>query len=274
LCNYKKSINYLNNFFILFFASKGPKNKLRFIFYIFLNLGNRLKIIRLKNKDFRLGFEDIEIWIGLSSGELGGYIQLFIENIDERVSDFKANKGDVIFDIGSNIGLFALKQAWRIGAKGKIWAFEPNAFVFRRLIKNLRENNITNTVTIQKAVTSKTGKIKFVVNANITPKGKPLHVREISKNKNIIMEVESVTLDDFVLENNIRKINLMKIDVEGEEYEVLKGASQRTLFITEKIVLEYHSEELKEKLIPLLKDKGFSLILEDDKNFVLYFKNG
>jgi len=273
LCNYEKLINYLNDFFALFFASKGMENKLRFIFYIFFFFFNILKILKLKNKDFILNFENTKFWVSLSSAELSIYIEIFIKNAYEQIADFKTNKANVILDIGSNVGLFTLKQAPRVGAKGKIWAFEPNAFVFKRFIKNLQENNITNTVAIQKAVTSKTGKIKFVVTAGITPEGRPFHVGEISKNKDIIMEVESVALDDFVLGNNIEKINLMKIDVEGGEYEVLKGASQRTLFITEKIVLEYHSKELKEKLIKFLQNKDFSLILEDDKNFILYFKN-
>jgi len=47
---------------------------------------------------------------------------------------------------------------------------------------------------------------------------------------------------------------------------------ERTLIITEKIVLEYHGEEMKEKTIQLLRDKNFQLVLENNKDRVLYLK--
>lgn len=263
--------NFIESILILLFASKGLKNKIRFIFYLLLNLVNKLKIVDVKIKDFKMVFKDVTFWIGLSSAELSSYIEIFAKTIYEQQAGFKAKDGEVIFDIGSNIGLFVIRQASKVGPNGKIWAFEPNPFVFNRLIKNLGENNILNAVAIQKAVTSKVGKMKFSFNINITPEGRSLHSEELDKNKNMILEVECITLDNFVIENSIRKINLLKIDVEGEECEVLKGASEKALSITEKIVLEYHGEEIKENLIQLLKNKNFSLILDDDKNRVLYF---
>ncbi|MBM3253453.1 MAG: FkbM family methyltransferase [Candidatus Omnitrophica bacterium] len=217
-------LNFIENLLILFFACKGLKNKIAFTFYLFLNLINRLKIVNVGNKDFKIILNDATFWIGLSSGELGAYIEIFVRKIYEQIPDFKAKSGDVVIDIGSSIGLFAIRQASRVGRVGKVWAFEPNPVVFNRLLRNFNENCITNAIAVQKAVTSKTGKIKFGFNRGVTPESKLIHSEELhNKEMNVVLDVECITLDDFTIKNNIEKINLLKIDAEGEEYEVLRG---------------------------------------------------
>jgi tRNA pseudouridine-54 N-methylase len=85
--------------------------------------------------------------------------------------------------------------------------------------------------------------------------------------------VEALTLDEVVEIYKVRKIDLMKIDVEGCEIEVLKGG-ERALQLVEKIVLECHSEELKRQVKAFLESKGFEEVLEKrlEETYLLYFK--
>lgn len=264
--------SYLGNGLILFFAARGVKGKIGFLSYLLKNLAARLHLVDLRNKEFRMIFKDVTFWVGAVSGELGAYIQMYVKNVDEKAEGFVPSSGDIILDIGGNIGLYAVKNSRRVGGRGKIWVFEPNPAVFGRLLKNLKENNATNVVAIQKAVSSENGKMDFAVASGITPEGKIQRHKECGRGSQEFIEIDCVTLDDFVSENHLDEINLAKIDVEGEEFEALKGAKAKTLPLVEKIVLEYHGEEERNNCVSFLKDHGFDLALEDDKNRVLYFR--
>lgn len=266
-------LNHLENSVILFFAGKGFKGKIGFLSYLFLNIFNRLHLIDLKGKEFKMLFKDVIFWAGASSGELGTYVQIYAKNIDEKAKGFVPRPGDTVLDIGSNIGLYAVKSSKRVGQKGRIWAFEPNSTVFARLLKNLEENEVNNVIAIQKAVSSKNGKMRFLVSAAMTGEGKVMHEEELNVNAQKSIEVDCVTLDNFITERSIGKIDLAKIDVEGEEYEVLNGAEAKMLPITKRIVLEYHNGKAKENSTLFLMGRDFDLVLEDATNSVLYFKN-
>ncbi len=265
--------NLIGNAWLLLLECKGASNKARFVCYLFLNALNKLGIFKPRKRNFRLVFEEITFWVGLSSAELGSYIEIFIDNAYDQAPGFVAGEGSVVFDIGSNIGLYTIKQAGKAGINGKVWSFEPNPLSFERLKMNLEENGIRNAKAIKKAVSSKTGNVKFSVDFGVTTEGKLLHSSEAAiSNKNVIIEVECITLDDFVIDNNVKKIDMLKIDTEGEEFEVLKGASNITLPITEKIVMEYHGEERRQAVSRFLEENKFSMVLEDEKNRVLYFR--
>lgn len=265
--------NYLGNFFILFTASKGLKGKYNFIIYLLNNIAIRMKFLNLKDEDFKMTFKDVNFWIGVLSGELGAYIQIYMKNVNERIKDFVPQKGDAILDVGSNIGLYSIKNSSRVGPEGRIWAIEPNPTVFRRLLKNLETNGAINVTPVPKAVFSRSCKVDFAVSSGITPKGKILSKGESVNDNKDLVKVDCVTLDDFVSENRIKKIDIMKLDVEGEEYEALKGARLKALPIIDKIVLEYHGEDRKKECRRLLEDSGFILRSDDDKDHVLYFQN-
>ena len=70
-------------------------------------------------------------------------------------------KGDVVLDIGANIGYYTLIFAELVGEKGKVYAFEPDPTNFDLLRKNVEINGYRNITLIQKAVSNKNGKISF-----------------------------------------------------------------------------------------------------------------
>ena len=70
-------------------------------------------------------------------------------------------KGDVVLDIGANIGYYTLIFARLVGEEGKVFAFEPDPENFALLKKNVEINGYHNVVLVQKAISNKTGKIRL-----------------------------------------------------------------------------------------------------------------
>jgi len=128
----------------------------------------------------------------------------------------QAKKGDVVVDVGANIGYYTVLLADKVGKKGKIYAFEPDLANFEILEKNIKANKLENIVAIKAAVGSKQGKLKLYK----SEENYGDH-RLYGKEKGI-EEVKIVKLDDVIKE----KIDLIKIDTQGWEPEVIEGAKK------------------------------------------------
>lgn len=130
----------------------------------------------------------------------------------------KMLKSNSIFiDVGANIGVYTILAAAKI-KKGRIYSFEPIPSVFNILYQNIRINNLNDRVTvIEKVVSDKNGHEKFVIQ-DISEYS---HISSNQTSKSVLMP--AVKLDDFCLKEKINFIDVVKIDVEGEELKVLRG---------------------------------------------------
>jgi len=128
-------------------------------------------------------------------------------------------KGDIVLDLGANIGYYSLLLAKLVGDNGKVYSFEPDPDNFKLLKKNIKANDYHNIVAIQKAVSDRTGKIRlFLEKDNST-----MHKIYRARGENCTtIEIESVSLDDFFKDKN-KKINFIKMDIEGAEGGAIKG---------------------------------------------------
>jgi FkbM family methyltransferase len=128
------------------------------------------------------------------------------------------NKGDIIFDIGANIGVHSIFISKILDNNCKIYAFEPNPDTFKVLVKNLELNYCKNVIPINKALSDKAGKMYLEISkgdafANIQSEKKGLST----------VEIEVDTLDNFMIDNKIDNVNFVKIDVEGAELFCING---------------------------------------------------
>jgi len=130
-------------------------------------------------------------------------------------------KGDVVVDIGANIGYYTLLFAKLVGEQGKVFAFEPESNNFALLQKNLKINGYENVIIIKKAVSDISGKRKLYLNE----KNLGQHTTIAPTNNGHAVEVDSIRLDDF-FEKSQQKIDFIKIDIEGGEINALKGMSK------------------------------------------------
>jgi len=130
----------------------------------------------------------------------------------------------IIFDIGANKGEYS-KLCKNINKNAKIFCFEPHPKTFISLQENINSNQIT---LINKALSDKVGKFLLY---DYKKKDGSSHaslwadvIEKAHGKESVCYEVDVTTVDNIINEFNIKKIDLLKIDVEGDEINVLKGA--------------------------------------------------
>ena len=130
-----------------------------------------------------------------------------------------ASNSEIIFDIGSNIGWFSVLFN-EIKSVKKIYAFEPLLLNFKNLIRNLKLNNSSKVDAFNIGLSSKNESLEMHYNKSLTGATSIMNNLETKSDK---FKCEFETMDFFVRTNNIKQIDLIKIDVEGAELLVLKG---------------------------------------------------
>jgi FkbM family methyltransferase len=139
-------------------------------------------------------------------------------------------EGDTVLDIGANIGMFSLVASSALKNKGIIHAFEPSQSTYNILKQNIIANNCDNVKIHRLALsdadgilTLSTPKVKYGTDAFAYLSNS----QDTTENKDAQNEsVEVKTLDNFLSENNIEKVDLIKIDIEGAELLCFKGAEK------------------------------------------------
>ena len=127
-------------------------------------------------------------------------------------------EGDVVLDLGANIGYYSLLAARLVGEKGKVYAFEPEPVNYSLLLKNIELNGYDNIVAVQKAVSNVAGKVRLFLDKKDTG----AHTIYQPDDEREFTEVESVILDDFFKAKE-HPINVIKMDVEGAEMAAFSG---------------------------------------------------
>lgn len=170
---------------------------------------------------------------------------------------FEIRKGDTVLDIGGHIGaftVFASKLA------DKVYVFEPVPFNFELLKENLELNGLKNVVVAQKALSNKKGMSKiFLSGSNLATHS---FYKSWAADQTESIDVSTTTLEDFVFENEIKKIDFLKMDVEGAEYEILPLINGKLLDKIKKMVIETHDIDKDsniETVKKLMTEKGFSV---------------
>jgi FkbM family methyltransferase len=130
----------------------------------------------------------------------------------------------VFFDIGANLGLFTLTAARRVGPTGRVYAFEPSQREAQHLRHNIELNGLTNVTIVTQAVSDQCGTTRFAIAAD---GGHNSLMKNAHPQQQIQawQEVELITLDAFIAAHKVPQVYFMKIDVEGAEVNVLRGAS-------------------------------------------------
>ena len=131
-------------------------------------------------------------------------------------------KGANILDVGANIGFHSLYFAELAGAKGHVISVEPIPQNFEALEKNIALNSFSNITTVQKALASEERLIEIGIDINNQNPG----AFSLFNNGEKKLKIACTTGDMLLNKLGIRKIDFIKIDVEGFELEVLKGLSK------------------------------------------------
>lgn len=160
-------------------------------------------------------------------------------------------KGDIVMDIGANIGDFSFLSA----VKGcRAYAFEPSGYIIDNYLKiNIKKNSMEEMIEIAPyALSNEKGTATFKIDHNAILSGK------IDKNNKFEGETEVVeltTIDDYVNENNISSVDFLKADIEGAERYMLQGAQSVLREFGPKIAIcTYHLPDDPQVLEELVMD--------------------
>lgn len=170
-----------------------------------------------------------------------------VRGVVERV----LSGGDLAFDIGAHLGYFTLMMAKRVGARGRVVAFEPDPSVMEGLRRNARRNGAAaqaELVLVPAAVDATSGRAGFVEGRE-TSRGKLVSDRGDH-------DVEVMVLDDIV--RQFGRPRLVKIDVEGREVGVLEGARDTLAAGATVFVIEAHSSSLEARCRAMLEAAGYA----------------
>jgi|HubBroStandDraft_6_1064221.scaffolds.fasta_scaffold03078_2 FkbM family methyltransferase len=176
--------------------------------------------------------------------------------------------GDVVFDVGANIGAHTLGIAQSAGPQGRVFAFEPTDFAFEKLCRNLALNPDLAARTSPQQIllaASSSDRSEPQIHAS-WPLQRSNDVHPKHRGRLVSTARASVdTLDSFVARNKIDRLNLIKIDVDGHELPVLQGALETLRRFRPMLVMEMspyiHAEHNHAfaDFVALLKSLDYSL---------------
>lgn len=198
--------------------------------------------------------------------------QLFYSNYDEyttlKLYCCLAKKSQVIVDVGANTGLYSIVGA--LSAKSaKVFSFEPYRANFNRLNYNIGLNNLFNISTIEMALGNNKGVIDFYVPkyseriSQVSSVNK--HFSEAHRQNGVSLferiEVDQELLDNLIIKD-IKRIDLLKIDVESHEWAVLQGAINSIKSFRPHIICEiFYSNQMLNLLKVFVEEMNYHIYL-------------
>ncbi len=166
--------------------------------------------------------------------------------------------GGVAVDVGANYGEWALQMARAVGPAGTVIAFEPVVRLAEAVNKTLAVNGLKNAILIQKAASNNAGEVAFTHNRDHS--GKSGIGVDDGGDQSESLTIAATTLDAVAEEQNLERLDFLKIDVEGHELEVLEGARDTLERFGPALVLEAGNEatETRTKIADLLCFCGYA----------------
>ena len=167
---------------------------------------------------------------------------------------FEIEKGDLVVDVGAHVGMFSI-YASKLALK--VYSVEPLAENFEFLKENININKAENIYPFNVAMSGKTGDAEIFINSSSFAHS--FYVQDGVQKK---IKVPTVSLEDFVVSNNINKIDFLKMDCEGAEYDIFFNCPKEILKKIRKISMECHDINPQwntEKLRNFLGNNGFTV---------------
>lgn len=215
--------------------------------YSSILLNSELRQLKLRNGITILAPENLQLWNHYN--DIWEY-KVYVEDQD-------LNKTDVVIDVGANIGLFTLFASKHAS---RVYSFEPCPEYFRFLQENITNNQIENVHCYNEALAGRSG------NRNLfrlpgSKTGDSLFASTAPTSTNPL-RVRCSTLAEVIERNGISRVDFLKLDCEGSEYEILFGTRPEYLSRIEALAMEFHdhlTEYTHRDIVRYLKANGFSV---------------
>ncbi len=152
---------------------------------------------------------------------------LLVNGSYERETKFfilsRLSDGDVFVDIGANIGVFTVSASKKVGPRGRVLAIEASSRIVTYLEKNAQLNDLQNVTIVGCAASDAITEGAYFFEAPIEKFGMGSMAPQFNVEPIL---VETRTLDDLLKEHQVERVAVLKVDVEGHEAAVFRGASQ------------------------------------------------
>jgi FkbM family methyltransferase len=186
-------------------------------------------------------------WLARSRGKIVRVVTGSYEREQTRLMVSMVTAGDAVLDVGAHTGYYTVLASLLVGRAGRVHAFEPDPRNAGFLRRHVRLNRCDNTVVEEVAVASRAGARRFgggsgSGTARLRPDG--------------ALEVPVVALDEYCQRHAIHP-TLIKVDVEGGEAEVLRGAAEVLRRDRPTVLLSTHGPEAHAECLSLLSDLGY-----------------
>lgn len=152
----------------------------------------------------------------------------------------------VVVDAGANIGEITLLASKLVGPDGHVYAFEPMTAIANQLEENLRTNGTSNTSVLQVGLSNGTGSLPIYLAEGAFRDG-AIHdglgtLYATPERPRKVEDISLTTLDNFVRDRNLHRLDLIKLDIEGAELPALEGAHDTLLRFKPYLIIEVQDE--------------------------------
>lgn len=227
--------------------NRSDRNKLRFIRNWKLPGTVRLTKFISPSKEVIDNFKNGITW--LSNEDIAihttadNYIEDYILKYGEyeveinKLINISLKTGYIALDIGANIGVQSLRMSKCVGESGNVYAFEPLEYLQKKFLKNITLNNCSNVSLLPMALSDNDDTIGFTVNENPWNQGNFSLDSSASGSKEQMVVVKPG--DDVSEIKQLSRLDLIKIDVEGYEFHVMRGLINTITKHRPRIIFEY-----------------------------------
>lgn len=164
--------------------------------------------------------------------------------------------GDTFLDVGAHGGLYTIIAGVKVKEAGKVLSFEPNPLNLNFLRLNIKINGLNNVDVVPKAAGDKSGTVKLYYSVRETA------LTSVIRMGKKMIKVESTTIDEAA--EKLDSVKIMKVDTEGYDWNVLKGALE-TLRKTRFVIVEQNNSDIRK----LLSSTGFHMSTLSPSGYVL-----
>jgi FkbM family methyltransferase len=218
-----------------------PSRALRQLYFrLFLRLVNgRKTVTTVEGMTFELDLSEMI--------DVGVYLQQYERDVVTLIERF-CRPGWCVLDIGANIGAHTLRFAKIAGSAGTVYAFEPTDYAYGKLIRNISLNAFTNISPFQVALSDSTLKHQTVdFRSSWRSDGQRVTRSSV---------VDFECLDDWCDRHHVERVDLVKLDVDGNEFSIVNGARRllersRPIFLAE--VGAWHFEDAAQNPFEILR---------------------
>lgn len=178
-----------------------------------------------------------------------------------------ASPGDVVLDVGTNIGDVLLHFARIVGPSGRVFGFEPDPASHARCVTNIGLNDFTNVILSPIALGDEEAERRLF---SIDPHNKGCDRILPVGTPGESTPVRTTTLDQFIRENGLRRLDVVKVDIEGFEMNFLRGAEESLRTFRPRIFIEVGDDKLRVnnssagELITFLEKLGYRMSRAED----------